>query len=192
MPGLHSMPDIVLETERLVLRTIEGDADVDLYMRTLNTPAIMQHLGGPLERHMIEEKFSRNAANYAREGLSFLFMIEKATGELVGQSGLKRVDAEGAKNTGDIEIGWTVRDDRWRRGYAGEAVCALLERAFTRHDAPLVCAMTSEKNAPSWRLMEKFGMERRADLDFEDPRFGPEENPTKVYTLTREQWETAS
>ena len=184
------MPEIVLETERLVLRTMGGDDDIDLYMRTINTPAVMHHLGGPLERHQIAGKFARNAANYAREGISFLFLIEKETGELVGQAGLKRVDAEGAKNLGDMEIGWILRDDRWRRGYASEAVLALFERAFIRHDAPLVCAMTSHANEPSWRLMEKLGMDRRADLDFEDPRFGPDENPSKLYSITREKWES--
>lgn len=183
------MPDIVLETERLVLRTMEGEDDLDLFMRHLNSPAIMRYLGGPLERHQVAEKFARNAATYAGEGFAFLFLIEKGTGELVGQAGLKRVDAQGAKNPGDMEIGWIVREDRWRRGYASEAVRALLERAFIRHSARLVCALTSESNRPSRALMEKLGMERRPDLDFDDPRFGEDDNPTKVYAITCETWE---
>ena len=49
------MPDIVLETERMVLRTI-GEGEAETQFRVLNTPAVMRHLGGPLELHEIEAK----------------------------------------------------------------------------------------------------------------------------------------
>ena len=39
------MADIIAETDRLVLRTIE-DGDVALQDRVLNTPAVMARLGG--------------------------------------------------------------------------------------------------------------------------------------------------
>ena len=31
-------------------------------------------------------------------------------------------------------------------------------------------------------------MERREDLDFDDPRFPPEDNPTILYSLSQEAW----
>jgi RimJ/RimL family protein N-acetyltransferase len=181
------VPDIVLETARLVLRTI-AESDAAEQARVLNTPAVMRHLGGPKELHEIEARHAKAMALHAQEGFSFLMAIEKETGELVGHCGLKRVDAEGAKNPGDLEIGWLVREDRWRRGYAREAVEAVIDWAFTRHRASHVVALTSLANEPSWRLMEKLGMRRREDLDFADPRFAPEDNPTILYDLTREEW----
>jgi len=125
---------------------------------------------------------------YAREGFSFLFMIEKASGEMVGHCGIKRVDNPLAPNVGDHEIGWLVREDRWRQGFAREMVEAVLEWAFTRHAAPHVVALTSEANIASWRLMERIGMRRRKDLDFDDPRFPPEDNPTILYSLSHGEW----
>ena len=185
------MPDIVLETERLVLRAIdEGDAAEQF--RLLNGPAVTHHLGGPKELHEIEARHAKAMALDAREGFSFLMAIEKTSGELVGHCGLKRVDSENAKNPGDMEIGWLVREDRWRRGYAREAIEAVLEWAFTRHDAPQIVALTSAANEASWRLMEKLGMRRRADLDFEDPCFPPANNPTILYSLSREEWRNRS
>lgn len=184
------MADIIAETERLILRTIE-DGDVALHDRLLNTPAVMARLGGVKELAFIEARHAKGRALYAQEGFSFLFMIEKASGEMVGHCGLKRVDNPLAKNLGDFEIGWLVREDRWRMGYAEEAVRAVLDWAFTRHDAPHVVAMTSERNVPSWRLMEKFGMERRPDLDFDDPDWPEEDRHTIFYSLTRAQWEAA-
>ncbi|QKG70925.1 GNAT family N-acetyltransferase [Erythrobacter mangrovi] len=184
------MADIIAETDRLILRTIdEGDAlEQD---RVLNTPRVMARLGGVKELHEIEAKHATSRALYAQEGFSFLFMIEKATGELVGHCGIKRVDHPLAKNQGDHEVGWLVREDRWRRGYAEEAMRAVLDWAFGRVCAPHVVALTSELNVGSWKLMEKLGMMRRKDLDFEDPAFPPEDRTTILYSLTKEQWENA-
>ncbi|GAA4047112.1 GNAT family N-acetyltransferase [Parerythrobacter jejuensis] len=184
------MADLVLETGRLVLRTIE-ESDAALQFRVLNSPIVMEHLGGVKELHEIEAKHAKSMSSFARDGFGFMMMIEKASGALVGHAGLKKVDHPAAPNQGDFEIGWLVREDRWRRGYAGEAMRAVIDWAFTRHDAPVLVALTAERNVPSWRLMEKLGMERRPDLDFDDPAFPPDDNPTIQYSLTREQWENS-
>ena len=184
------MPDIVIETERLVLRKIaEGDAA--LQMKALNTPTVMEYLGGVKELHEIEAKHAKAMASFAREGFGFMMMIEKASGELVGHCGMKRVDNPLAPNVGDHEIGWLVREDRWRHGYANEAMRAVIDWAFTSIGAPFLVAITCERNSPSWRFMEKLGMERRKDLDFEDPGYDPRDNPAIQYSLTQNQWEKA-
>jgi RimJ/RimL family protein N-acetyltransferase len=186
--GARTMGDIVLETERLVLRTID-ESDAALQYAVLNSPMVMQHLGGRKELHEIEAKHAKSMAWYAQGGFGFLLLIEKGSGELVGHAGLKKVDNEHAPNLGDFEIGWLIREDRWRRGYASEAMRAVLEWAFTRHSARHVVALTSKANVPSWKLMEKLGMVRREDLDFIDPAYAPQDNPTIQYSLTHDQWE---
>lgn len=181
--------DIVLETNRLILRRIT-QSDAPLQDRILNTPTVMAHLGGVKELHEIEAKHARVMANQARYGFGFMMMIEKATGDLVGHAGMKLVDNPLAPNVGDHEIGWLVREDRWRRGYAFEAMRAIIEWAFTRFDPDHLVALTSEANTGSWRLMEKLGMERRTDLDFTDPAFPDSDNPVIQYGLSREHWKT--
>ena len=182
------MADIVLETERLVLRKT-GEGDAELQDRVLNTPVVMEHLGGPLELHEIEAKHAKSLSLFSREGFGFMFLIEKATGDMIGHAGMKRVDNENAPNQGDHEIGWLIRENRWRMGYAYEAMRAVVDWAFTSIGAPHLVALTSEGNVGSWRLMEKLGMERREDLDFSDPSFAPKDNPVIQYSITREQWE---
>ncbi len=183
------MADIIAETDRLILRTIE-EGDAAEQDRVLNTPTVMARLGGVKELHEIEAKHAKSRALYAQHGFSFLFMIEKASGEMVGHCGIKQVDNPLARNQGDHEIGWLVREDRWRRGYAEEAMHAVLDWAFTRVGAPHVVALTSHANIGSWKLMEKLGMVRREDLDFSDPAYPAEDNPTIQYSLSREQWES--
>ncbi|MXP28002.1 GNAT family N-acetyltransferase [Porphyrobacter algicida] len=185
------MSETVLETGRLMLRSI-GPNDAEEQFRVLNTPMVMARLGGPKTLEQIREKHAKAMAMYAAEGFSFLFLIEKDSGEMVGHAGIKRVDNPLASNPGDHEIGWLIREDRWRMGYAAEAVRAIIGWAFGPVGAPHVVALTSELNVPSWKLMEKLGMERRRDLDFEDPAYPPEDRTTILYSLTREQWETAA
>ncbi|TRD11382.1 GNAT family N-acetyltransferase [Erythrobacter insulae] len=187
------MGDLVLETDRLVLRQID-ESDAALHDRALNTPAVMGHLGGVIELHEIEAKHAKSMASFAREGFGFMMMIEKAGGEfcggdLVGHCGIKRVDNRHAPNPGDHEIGWIIREDRWRRGYAFEAMTAVIEWGFTSLDAPRLVALTSRANTGSWMLMKKLGMTRREDLDFSDPSMPARDNPTIQYALEKEQWE---
>lgn len=179
------MGEAVLVTPRLVLRQIAED-DLDPHMELLNTPAVMRWLGGVQPRAVIAAKHQAARDGFAREGFGFMIMEERASGEMVGHCGLRRVAHPLAPNPADHEIGWLVREDRWRLGYAYEAMRAVIDWGFDVIGAPHIVALTCAPNVGSWRLMEKLGMERRTDLDFSDPA-DPE--PIIQYAITRAQWE---
>ena len=179
------MTATVLTTERLVLRQI-GEDDLDAHMALLNTPAVMRHLGGVQPRAVIAAKHAASRASFAAEGFGFMLAEERATGDIVAHCGLRRVAHPFAPNPADHEIGWLVREDRWRIGYAHEAMRAVVDWGFAVHAAPHLVALTCEANVGSWRLMEKLGMERRADLDFITP---DEPEPIIQYAITKAQWE---
>ena len=44
-------------------------------------------------------------------------------------------------------------------------------------------ALTCIQNEPSWGLMERLGMTRRPEREYDDPRYPPELNPTIVYDI---------
>lgn len=180
------MGETVLETPRLLLRRIRED-DLDPHMALLNTPAVMRHLGGVQPRAVIAAKHAASRASFAAEGYGFMLAEERATGEIVAHCGLRRVAHPLAPNPTDHEIGWLVREDRWRLGYAHEAMRAVVDWGFSVHGAPQIVALTCEANVGSWRLMEKLGMARRTDLDFRDPA---EPDPIIQYAITRAQWES--
>lgn len=182
------MTSPVLTTERLVLRQIE-EGDLDPHMALLNTPAVMQYLGGVQPRAVIAAKHAAARAGFATEGFGFMMMEERATGELVGHCGLRRVAHPLASNPHDHEIGWLVREDRWRRGYAYEAMRAVIDWGFATIGAAQIVALTSLANVGSWQLMLKLGMLRRSELDFIDPAMPPGHNPTIQYAITRVEWE---
>lgn len=187
MAAGQAVTDIVLTTERLVLRRIRED-DLDPHMALLNTPAVMRHLGGAQPRAVIAAKHAASRASFAAEGFGFMIMEERASGEMVGHCGLRRVAHPLAPDPRDHEIGWVVREDRWRRGYAHEAMCAVLDWGFAVHGAPHIIAITVQDNVASWRLMERLGMARRPELDFPETLTKPLVKHNIVFAITDKFW----
>src|SRR5688500_8338789 len=184
------MADIVAETERLVLRR-ELPGDLEVWLEHMNTPEVTEKVGGVQPAEKVAESFAKMAADADAEGaLSFYFLARKSDGALLGKAGLSRIETAVAPDElrGAVQVGWTLRADCWGQGYAREAAQAALLLAFDRLGLPRVYAQTSERNSASWGLMERLGMERRADLDYPDADYPPEDNPTMVYRLEAAQW----
>ena len=181
------MADIVAETERLVLRH-ERPGDLEIWLEHMNTPEVMEMVGGVQSPEKVAEGFAK-ARTDDRE-LPFLFVALKAGGKLIGKCGLALIETEVAPDSlkGQTQIGWSLRADHWRRGYATEAATAMLAMAFERFGLSRVSSQTSERNRASWRVMERLGMTRLAELDYDDPEYPPEDNPTMVWGVTRESW----
>jgi RimJ/RimL family protein N-acetyltransferase len=182
------MAEIAAETERLILRDWD-DADEQRFYDVMNTPAVMRHLGGVQTPEQWHAGFERIRGFTRDWGHTFWLIEDKATRELQGFCGLKRVNAPGAGDlTGTPEIGWRLRESAWGRGIAKEAAIASLDLGFGRFGYDHILAMTIPPNAESQGLMKRLGMRRREKLDFTDERFGPEVNPQIVYWLDASDW----
>jgi len=82
-----------------------------------------------------------------------LSVTERESGRLVGDVGFSLVDEPGV-----IKIGYTIAPAFQGRGYAKEAVGALVAYAFDRLGADIVRAYANASNVPSVRVAEKVGM----------------------------------
>lgn len=179
---------VAIETPRLKLRNWR-ETDVESFVRYTNTPAVMRWLGGVLPDAEAEGRIrDRLMLWQSSRGFTFWAVERKADGELLGFCGIKLADDEGSPAQGMHEIGWRLREDAWGQGYAREAAAASLDYAFATLDAPRVVSLTVIGNEPSWGLMERLGMTRRPDLDYEGPAWA--ETPIIAYLLEREQWAT--
>jgi RimJ/RimL family protein N-acetyltransferase len=180
----------MIETPRLWLRNWREE-DIEPFIRHTNTEPVMRWLGGvrPPEEHrnIIRDRVMRWQEE---RGFTFWLVERKADEALLGFCGLKLASDSGSPVEGQLEIGWRLREDCWGQGYAGEAAGASLDFAFERLDAPHVVALTVEGNLASRRLMERLGMTRRPDLDYEGPDWA--EGPVIVYRIEREEWQARS
>jgi RimJ/RimL family protein N-acetyltransferase len=68
-----------------------------------------------------------------------------------------------------VEIGWRFARHAWGSGYASEAARAALAFGFERLGPPEIVAFTATGNLRSQAVMDRIGMARREDLDFDHP-----------------------
>ena len=93
------------------------------------------------------------------------FMIERASGDLVGCAGLH------PKTAGVVEIGYWVRSDRTRRGYATSAAGSLCRAAFMYlPDVEKVIIRMDKGNGASASIPPKLGFSLEGDEALRDAR----------------------
>ena len=158
----------MIETERLVLREWR-DADRAPLAAMGRDPEAMRHLGPLQTRAEADAAIDRMIALQKARGHCFWPIERRDDGVLLGHCGLKLAPAGIPGVTGSIEIGWRLRRDVWRQGYAREAAQACLEWGWANLAVDRIVAITTPGNTASWGLMERLGMIRRHDLDFGHP-----------------------
>ena len=132
-------------TERLLLRPAKAD-DLEPLHAILSDPRAMAYWSSPPHesRDQTRDWLASMIAIQPTEGEDFIVEHE---GKLVGKAGLWRFP----------EIGFILHPDHWGRGFAGEALAPILDRAFGVHGLPKVDADVDPRNAASLRLLEGLG-----------------------------------
>jgi len=130
----------------------------------------MAHIGRPAtSRQDSDPSVDRSMALQAERVHCFWAVERKEDGAFLGFCGLK-ICTDPCPVEGDVEIGWRLRRDAWGHGYAREAAEASLAWGWAKLEAPRIMAMTATSNRRSRGVMERPGMTRRRDLDFDHPR----------------------
>ncbi len=102
------------------------------------------------------------------EGVSKWIAYDRVDSALVGRGGLSRAVVDGEFR---LEVGWTVREELWGRGFATEIGRAGLIFAFDELDADEVVAFTEPHNVRSRAVMERLGMTFQREITHEDAPF---------------------
>lgn len=181
------MTDGELRTERLVLRP-PGRDDLPFLLQDINTLAVMRHLGGELRsEEAVRDSLEADIAAFSGGGYRRWTVWLADEDRRVGRVGLFHIRADAAPDIlrGQNEIGWTLAEPNWNKGYASEAARAVLDFGFAMLGFPVIYSQTSESNAASTRMMHRLGFRRRAELDYVDPTYPPRDNPTTVWSLDK-------
>lgn len=144
----------ILETSRLILRQFSRN-DVDAMGAVLGDAETMRYYPARLDRADVEEWIERNLRRYANDGHGLWAMVLKANGELIGDCGLTLQEVEGVN---EVEIGYHVRRDCWRRGLATEAARACRDYGFANVPVERLVSIIRPENIASCRVAEKNGM----------------------------------
>lgn len=175
----------MIETERLILRGWR-DGDVAPFHAMCNDLEVMRHLGPPLSLVDAQTAADRQNRLLESHGSCFWALERRDDGAFLGFTGIKL----GPDNTpieGKPEIGWRLATAHHGQGYAREAAQGALDWHWANRRENEVFAITVLANSRSWGLMERLGMERRHDLDFDHPALpvGDLLRPHLTYSIAR-------
>ncbi len=145
----------VLETERLVIRRFtEGDAEFILGL--LNQPSFLRYIGDKGVRNTddaVRYLHTGPIASYDRVGYGPYLVKLKDTEVPIGMCGLLK-----RETLPDADVGFAFLPDYWSRGYAFEAVAAVMTYGREVLGLQRIVAITSPDNNASIRLLEKLGL----------------------------------
>ncbi|KQS04742.1 GCN5 family acetyltransferase [Sphingomonas sp. Leaf357] len=173
----------MIETERLILRRYDDARDRAAMRAMCDDPEVMRYLLPVPDDAAHDAMVARMDGYLADFGYTFWTVERRADGAILGVCGLK----PGAPDTpiaDAVEIGWRFARPHWGQGYAREAAQASLDWAWANLDCAQVVAITVQRNSASWGLMERLGMTRVRDGDFDHPLV-PDDSPLKRHILYR-------
>lgn len=143
-----------IETQRLFLREMNMD-DFDALYKVLADQEIMKHYPYTFDDTKVRGWIERNMKRYEDFGFGLWAVCLKETGEMIGDCGLTLQNIEGEMLP---EIGYHIRADRQKKGYAREAAAAVRDWAFTNTDYPALYSYCKYTNVPSYKTAESIGM----------------------------------
>ncbi|MET0309887.1 MAG: GNAT family N-acetyltransferase [Sphingomonas sp.] len=158
----------MIETERLTLRRWK-DSDRPAFHAMCGDPRVMEFLGPELTRAEVDAAIDRQNGFLDANGYCFWAAERREDGAFIGFCGLKP-GAEGTPIEDQVEIGWRLAQEFWGKGYAREAAQASLDWGWAHLDVPEIAAITTIDNVRSWGLMERLGMARAPQDDFDHPK----------------------
>ena len=174
-----------IESERLRIRGF-NDSDLAPFMAYRNDPKVARYQSWDSCDEQQARAFIREmeSAQPGVPGEWFQFAIEsKQTGELIGDCGLRVDEAEPYR----AEIGFTLAREYQGRGFASEAVSALLDYAFDTLGLHRVVAIVDCRNAPSVALLERLDLRREGHF-VENVWFKGGWADEYLYAVLKDEW----
>lgn len=161
--------EYLFETDRLRVRRFEAEDAAALYRI---------HLDEEVKKWIPDESYSdleealKAAAFYAdrvvRQRLPYVLAVElKQTGELLGDTGINEVEG----NPEEVEIGFVIRQESRRKGYATEVLQAMTAYAIKTFHVSVLYGRVMKGNDASVRVLEKSG------YSFVTEEIGAEDDP---------------
>ena len=176
------MNTAMLETDRLILRRWLPD-DRAPFARINADPVVMEFFPAPLTATQSDAMIDRIEAHFEQHGFGLYAAQLKNSGDFIGFVGLS-IPAFEAHFTPCVEIGWRLAREQWGGGLATEGARAAVRHAFEDMHLPALVSFTVPANLRSIRVMQKLGMSRDPEDDFDHPRV-PEGHPLRRHVLYR-------
>ncbi|MCP1132139.1 GNAT family N-acetyltransferase [Paenibacillus polysaccharolyticus] len=150
-----------LHTTRLQLSQMKASDSTELF-QVWSDPEVAMFMNiSPFSDEKQALEMIQLLADLAKEKKAIRFsIIEKESGVIMGSCGYNYLDNEQAR----AEIGYDLAKAYWGRGYAMEAVSALLTHGFSSLKLNRIEAKVDPRNVSSIKLLEKLDFTREGTL----------------------------
>ena len=166
---------MIIETDRLFLREMDQN-DFEMLFKVLGDPDIMQHYPYTFDEARVRRWIETNMERYRVFGFGLWAVCLKETGEMIGDCGLTMQDINGFIRP---EIGYHIRADRQKKGYAKEAAAAVRDWAFANTPFMILYSYMKADNTASRKTAESAGMKLVGTYTASD-------GETAVYAVSRQ------
>jgi ribosomal-protein-alanine N-acetyltransferase len=153
-----------IETDRLILRPMIPD-DIDTMYKILSDPITMRFWPAPFDRPATERWVKRSIDSFREFGFGRFAMINKSSGELIGDCGFMRTEVNGALEN---DLGYILDRAYWGQGLASEAARACLDHGLKNLGFSRIVASMETGHLASKAVAEKIGL--RVQLEFRNQR----------------------
>ena len=153
---LEGIPLVIAETERLVIRemVLEDVPALCEICRQEAVRAFIRDVGDD-----IQEETKKHSAYieqvYRFYDYGYWGVYNRKTGELIGRCGIQDCRLNGVW---ELELGYLLNPSEWGKGYATEAVSAVMDYAFGCLGITRIFALIEPENQHSVRVAERVGM----------------------------------
>ncbi|MGQ8874900.1 GNAT family N-acetyltransferase [Paenibacillus sp. TSA_86.1] len=150
-----------LHTTRLHLRQMKESDSAELF-QVWSDPEVARFMNiSPFSDEQQALEMIQLLANLTEDKQAIRFsIIEKQSGAILGSCGYNSLDFEQAR----AEIGYDLAKAYWGKGYATEAVTALLDHGYTSLGIHRLEAKVNPHNVNSIKLLEKLVFTREGTL----------------------------
>ncbi|WP_244598383.1 GNAT family N-acetyltransferase [Rhizobium tubonense] len=163
--NLVSIP--TLTTARLILRPHRLD-DFNACAALWSDPEVVRFIGGvPSTREQSWSRLLRYKGSWHFLGFGFWAIEERTTGNFIGEAGFleARRDIEPSIE-GTLETGWAMLPSAHGKGYATEALTAMIDWGRTHFPDKAMTCIIDPENAASLRVAAKLGFRETARADY--------------------------
>lgn len=147
-----------LETARLLLRSLQPD-DVEHVVSLWSDPDVTRFLGGPRDAGQVRAILQEELVEPPPGPFGQWPVVEKATGEFVGDCGLIPKEIDGAA---EVDLVYVLAPGAWGKGFATEIGSALLRFAVEELGRRRLVCVIDPGNAASQHVAAKLGFHRQA------------------------------
>ena len=158
---MTSFSDVTMATARLDLRAL-APADAGAVFAMRSDPVVQRYGSHPAwtDPQQAVAYIERNIEAMAAGTHAQFAVVRRDDSAVIGTVTLYALDAQCRR----ADVGYALLVSEWGRGYANEAVTALLDWGFEHLDLNRVEADIDPRNTPSACLLERLGFLREGHL----------------------------